>query len=51
VKIIIILLALGFSFTANAQAPAEDDSLAELSRRIKELNQQGSRSAWPIWPP
>jgi hypothetical protein len=39
--LIVLLLALGFSFVAKAQAPAEDDSPAGLRRQITELYQQG----------
>src|ERR1700726_2932420 len=49
IYVIVILLALGFSFIVNAQAPAEDDSPAELSRRIEELYQQGKyKEAIPL---
>jgi len=35
------MIALGLSFAVTTKAPAEDDSPAELSRRIVELYQQG----------
>jgi hypothetical protein len=37
----VLLLALGFSFILSAQALAENDSSAELGRRIVELYKQG----------
>ena len=44
-----MLLALGFSFVAKAQAPAEDDSPGELIGRIEELSQQGKyKEAIPL---
>jgi tetratricopeptide (TPR) repeat protein len=47
--VIVMLLALGFSFAANAQAPAEDDSAGELIGRIEELSQQGKyKEAIPL---
>ena len=41
IYLIVLLLALDFSFVGNAQALAEDDSPAELNRRIEELYQEG----------
>ena len=38
---IVMLLALGFSFVVNAQAPGEDDSPRELNGQIEQLCQQG----------
>jgi CHAT domain-containing protein/Tfp pilus assembly protein PilF len=47
--VIVIILGLGFSFLANAQAPAEDDSPAELNRRIDELYNEGKfKEAIPL---
>ena len=47
--VIVMLLALGFSFVANAEAPAEDDSAGELIGRIEELSQQGKyKEAIPL---
>jgi tetratricopeptide (TPR) repeat protein len=47
--VIVMLLALGFSFVANAEAPAEDDSPGELIGRIEELSQQGKyKEAIPL---
>jgi len=48
-KVIVIILGLGFSFLVNAQAPAEDDSPAELNRRIDELYNEGKfKEAIPL---
>ena len=41
IYLIVLFLTAGFSAALDAQAPVEDDSLAELSRRIEELDQQG----------
>ena len=47
--VIVIILGLGFSFQVNAQAPAEDDSPAELNRRIDELYNEGKfKEAIPL---
>ena len=47
--VIVIILGLGFSFLVNAQAPAEDDSPAELNRRIDELYKDGKfKEAIPL---
>ena len=47
--VIVIILGLGFSFLVNAQAPAEDDSPAELNRRIDELYNEGKfKEAIPL---
>ena len=44
-----MLLALGFSVVANAEAPAEDDSPGELIGRIEELSQKGKyKEAIPL---
>src|SRR5260370_9129967 len=49
IYLVVLLLALGFSFVVNAQALAEDDSPAELNRRIDELYQQGKfKEAIPL---
>jgi tetratricopeptide (TPR) repeat protein len=49
IYLIVLLLALGFSVVVNAQAPADDDSPAELNRRIVELYQQGKyKEAIPL---
>src|SRR5271157_4337589 len=48
-KVIVIILGLGLSFPVNAQAPAEDDSPAELNRRIDELYNEGKfKEAIPL---
>ena len=41
IYLIVIILALGFSFGVKAQAPVDDDSPARLHERIVELYQQG----------
>jgi CHAT domain-containing protein/Flp pilus assembly protein TadD len=47
--VIVMLLALGFSSVVNAQAPADGDSPAELTRRIMELYGEGKfREAIPL---
>ncbi len=47
--VIVIILGLGFSFLVNAQAQAEDDSPAELNRRIDELYNEGKfKEAIPL---
>src|SRR5271165_5327146 len=47
--VIVMLLALGFSFVAKAQAPAGDDSPGELIGRIEQLSQQGKyKEAIPL---
>jgi hypothetical protein len=49
IYVIVIILALGFSFAVKAQAPAENDSPAELGKRIEELYQQGKyKEAIPL---
>jgi hypothetical protein len=37
----VLLTALGFTLVVNAQAPAQDDSLVELMRRVQELHRAG----------
>src|SRR5271165_6230530 len=47
--VIVIILGLGFGFLVNAQVPAEDDSPAELNRRIDELYNEGKfKEAIPL---
>ena len=41
IYVIVIILALGFSFMVKAQAPARGNSPAKLHQRILELYQQG----------
>src|SRR5271157_1973950 len=49
IYLIVLLLALGFSVVVNAQAPADDDSPAELNRRIVELYREGKfKEAIPL---
>jgi tetratricopeptide (TPR) repeat protein len=49
IYLIVIILALGFSFGVKAQAPVDDDSPARLHERIVELYQQGKlREAIPL---
>ena len=46
---IVLLLALGFGFVVNGQAPADDDSPARLGRQIVELYHEGKyKEAIPL---